>query len=75
MQLEIDKTAITSSCPVEKFNFDILLRDKYPFQPPLVMTRTRFGKQSLADGRDLLTHVLPDGHTEWSPGISINQVI
>ena len=26
---------------IDKFNFDILLRDKFPFQPPLILTRTK----------------------------------
>jgi len=43
---------------VERFNFDILLRDKYPFQPPIIMTRTTFCTPTLADGRDLLYEVI-----------------
>lgn len=54
VQLEIAKAAIGPSCPIDKFHFEILLRDKYPFQPPIVMTKTRFGKPAFADGRDLL---------------------
>ena len=46
--------------PADKFNFDILLRDKFPFQPPLILTKTTFAMPSLADGRDLLLHILPD---------------
>lgn len=44
LQLEIDKSAINSQHldkSIDKFNFDILLRDKFPFQPPLIMTRTK----------------------------------
>jgi len=43
---------------VERFNFEILLRDKYPFQPPIIMTRTTFCTPTLADGRDLLYEVI-----------------
>ena len=60
-QLEIAKTALTiEQNTIETFNFDILLRDKFPFQPPLIMTKTRFSNPSLADGRDLLRHLLPN---------------
>lgn len=57
---------------IERFYFDILLRDKYPFQPPIIMTRTtvsflfkinknifQFCSPSLADGRDLLYDIIP----------------
>ena len=43
MQLEISRSAVKSQFldkTVERFYFDILLRDKYPFQPPIIMTRT-----------------------------------
>ena len=39
------------------------------------MTKSKFGNPCLADGRDLLLHVLPDGHKEWLPSLSIQQVI
>jgi len=58
--LEIAKTALSVPTNIETFNFDILLRDKFPFQPPLIMTKTRFSNPSLADGRDILAHLLPD---------------
>jgi ubiquitin-protein ligase len=60
VQLEIAKTALSVPTNIETFNFDILLRDKFPFQPPLIMTKTRFSNPSLADGRDILAHLLPD---------------
>ena len=59
MQLEIAKSALSVQTTIETFNFDILLRDKFPFQPPIIMTKTRFCNPSLADGRDLLTLLLP----------------
>ena len=43
IQLEIARSAVKSQFldkTVERFYFDILLRDKYPFQPPIIMTRT-----------------------------------
>ena len=43
LQLEIDRSTVKSQYldkSIERFYFDILLRDKYPFQPPLIMTRT-----------------------------------
>jgi ubiquitin-protein ligase len=62
--------------PFEKFNFDILLRDKFPFQPPLVITKTAFGEpNSLADGRDLLLHILPELKTEWMPSMNLCELI
>ena len=66
-----------SSVPahLERFNFDILLRDKFPFQPPLVMTKTSFCEPSLADGRDLLTHILPKNQKEWMPSMNLSDLI
>jgi len=61
--------------PVDKFNFDILLRDKFPFQPPLIITKTTFTTPSLADGRDLLLHVLPDKKSEWMPSMNLCEII
>lgn len=60
---------------MEKFNFDILLRDKFPFQPPLIMTKTRFCSPSLADGRDLLQHILPADQNEWRPSMNLYELI
>jgi len=62
IDLEIDKSTVKSKLldkSIERFYFDILLRDKYPFQPPIIMTRTTFCQPSLADGRDLLYHIIP----------------
>mmetsp|Transcript_9633 Transcript_9633/g.16178 ORF Transcript_9633/g.16178 Transcript_9633/m.16178 type:complete len:110 (+) Transcript_9633:58-387(+) len=63
IDLEIDRSTVKSQLldkSIQRFYFDILLRDKYPFQPPIIMTRTTFCSPSLADGRDLLYHVIPD---------------
>lgn len=62
IDLEIKKAAVPSKHldkSVERFYFDILLRDKYPFQPPIIMTRTTFCAPTLADGRDLLYEIIP----------------
>ncbi len=59
----------------DKFHFDILLRDKFPFQPPLLLTKTSFGTPSLADGRDLLLQVLPHKKTEWMPSMNLCELI
>lgn len=84
LQLEIDKAAISVLITakksqldpsIEKFNFDILLRDKFPFQPPLIMTKTRFCSPSLADGRDLLSHILPADQNEWRPSMNLYELI
>lgn len=83
MQLEIEKAAVTALLPkkhtldasVDKFNFDILLRDKFPFQPPLVVCKTRFCQPSLHDGRDLLQHILPGEQTEWRPSMNLKDLI
>jgi hypothetical protein len=40
------------------FNFEILLRDKFPFQPPLITTRTKVIKKILIW---LVLHALPGG--------------
>ena len=39
------------------------------------MTKTKFCNPSLADGRDLLTHVLPPGQTEWRPSMNLYELI
>ena len=51
------------------------MRDKYPFQPPLLVTKTAFGHPSLADGRDLLLQVLPNQKQEWMPSMNLCQLI
>lgn len=65
--MEVAKAVVGKDSPLEKYTFEILLRDKYPFQAPLVMTRSNFAKPTLADGRDLLLHLLPEGQQEWTP--------
>lgn len=43
LQLEIHRDVVKSKHldkKIERFNFDILLRDKYPFQPPIIMAKT-----------------------------------
>ena len=59
----------------DKFSFEILMRDKYPFQPPIIYTKTRFSSPSLADGRDLLKHLLPQGQREWRPSMNLFDMI
>lgn len=66
---------LTVEQPLETFSFDILLRDKFPFQPPIIMTKTKFCSPSLYDGRDLLRHLLPNGQTEWRPSMNLFEVI
>lgn len=93
-QLEIEKSAVPLSeatlaqiknenqVPIAKYNFDILLREKYPFEPPQITTRTRvihfiflilvqFGSVPLADGRDLFKEIAPKNDKQeaqqWSP--------
>ena len=58
--------------PIMKYNFDILLREKYPFEAPQITTRTRFGPVSLADGRDVFREIASRGVEEskeelWNP--------
>jgi len=71
---------------IERFYFDILIRDKYPFQPPIIMTRTTFCSPSLADGRDLLYQIIPEklnkesdnndnNEGEWLPSMSLYELI
>jgi len=73
--LEITKSALSVPTSIETFNFDILLRDKFPFQPPIIMTKTRFSNPSLADGRDILTHLLPYDQREWRPSMNLFEII
>lgn len=91
IDLEIDRKAVKSSHldkSIERFYFDILLRDKYPFQPPIIMTRTTFCSPSLADGRDLLYHIIPEKEEvkgeessveengrEWRPSMNLHELI
>lgn len=58
IELEIEKKEIGGNAKTD-FQFEILLRNKYPFQPPLIMAKTTLGTPTLADGRDLLPHLLP----------------
>lgn len=45
------------------------------------MTRTTFAQPSLADGRDLLYHIIPkdktdeNGEREWKPSMNLFQLI
>lgn len=73
--LEISKTALSVEQPIDTFTFDILLRDKFPFQPPIIMTKTKICNPSIYDGRDLLKHLLPGGQTEWRPSMNLFEVI
>ncbi len=44
-QLEIERSAVNGAQAldrsIDRFHFEILLRDKFPFQPPLITTRTK----------------------------------
>lgn len=79
--LEIEKSAINTKKgeiklgDSDRFNFDILLRDKFPFQPPLIMTKTNFCSPSLSDGRDLLGQILPADQNEWRPSMNLYELI
>ena len=39
------------------------------------MTKTAFTSPSLADGRDLLVHLLPEGESEWRPSMNLYELI
>ena len=39
------------------------------------MTKTRFSNPSLADGRDLLNHLLPGDQKEWRPSMNLFEII
>jgi ubiquitin-protein ligase len=84
--LEIDIAAISEQAKkaitkqvgeqVNKFNFEILLKEKFPFKPPVVTTRTSFSNPSLADGRDLLDQILPHcGNDSWRPSMNLSELI
>jgi len=81
IDFEIDRSVIKSEFldkSIERFYFDVLLRSKYPFQPPIIMTRTTFCSPSLADGRDLLYEIIPkqkDEEAEWKPSTSLYELI
>lgn len=89
-QLEIDRSVVHCSYidkSVAKFDFEILLRDKFPFQPPFIITKTKvtstiiqlfcfqFTFPSLADGRDLLTHIIPKTEEDWRPSMNLQDLI
>jgi ubiquitin-protein ligase len=57
--------------PIDQFNFEILIKDKFPFQPPLIMSKTNFSSPTLADGRDLLLHLLPHSEEDWKPSMNL----
>ena len=44
---------------VDKYKFEILLKEKFLFKPPMITTSCPFNNPSLADGRDLLMDILP----------------
>jgi ubiquitin-protein ligase len=92
LYLEIDKSAVNLDAtatqnevvPIQKYNFDILLREKYPFEAPQITTRTRvsngmlillqFGPVPLADGRDLFCEILSSDQ-KWNPQMTIYELI
>lgn len=39
------------------------------------MTKTRFCEPSLADGRDILAHLLPEDQPEWRPSMNLKEII
>lgn len=39
------------------------------------MTKTKFCEPSLADGRDLLLHILPRDNSEWRPSMNLYELI
>jgi ubiquitin-protein ligase len=61
---------------VQKYKFEILLKDKFPFKPPVVTTSMPFSNPSLADGRDLLLNILPHAGIEnWRPSMNLSELI
>ena len=69
--------------PIMKYNFDILLRENYPFVAPQIMTRTRFGPVNIADGRDLFREIVKHQGGEeskeqedlWNPQLNLYELI
>ena len=61
---------------VEKYKFEILLKEKFPFKPPVQSTSCPFSNPSIADGRDLLQNILPHvGNDSWRPSMNLSELI
>lgn len=86
LKLEIDYTAMSdqankavakqTGAKVEKYKFEILLKEKFPFKPPVLSTSCPFSNPSLADGRDLLQNILPHvGNDSWRPSMNLSELI
>jgi ubiquitin-protein ligase len=56
----------------ESTRFEILLEGSYPFQAPKVLCKSPLARPSLSDGRDVLKEVI---NTQWSPSLTMNQLI
>lgn len=52
--------------------FEVHLEGKFPFAPPVLCCVTHFTRPTIADGRDLLQHVI---RSTWSPSYTISSLV
>ena len=72
IKVEVSKGAFGDEGSTEKYNFDMWVGDKFPYQPPRVFCRTNF----LADGGDLLDSLLLLTNTEsWKPEMTLQSLV
>ena len=60
---------------LERYDFEIVLSNKYPFRDPLILCHTDFtnGMLSLDDGRDLFSEIVGEGG--WKVGHKLYSLI
>ena len=76
--MSIAKAAVPSELvnpEIERYDFEIILSNKYPFRDPQVLCHTEFAHQmlSLNDGRDLFGEVVGEGG--WKVGHKLYSLI
>ena len=58
-----------------RFTIKNKIKHKFIVFVSLIITKTRFCLPSLADGRDLLQHILPADQNEWRPSMNLYELI
>ena len=79
-QVSIHKSALPSGTlnvnqEIERYDFEIVLSNKYPFRDPLILCHTDFTSEmlSLDDGRDLFSEIVGEGG--WKVGHKLYSLI
>lgn len=57
---------------IKNFTFNLILHNRYPFEPPKLFAMTNFSFPSLADYRDISQDIIGE---EWKPMITLAQII